>query len=118
MPSPFWMLCELSNVDKHRTIHVINHYPATPELFLDPIIVGAHIETLDVDDLKDGTVLARITVPRPIGVAHEMNLRSRTKNGVAIAHTDKTPRAHLGMAVDSVRDAVEKATKRLRRHLP
>jgi hypothetical protein len=48
----------------------------------------------------------------------ELGARTRTKNGVAIPETPRTPRAHLGMPVESIRDAVKEAAERLRHFLP
>ena len=87
-------------------------------MFTEPRMIGTQIETFDDDELKDNTLLARIAVPRPIEVAHEVGVRTPTKNGVAIPDTSKTPRAHLGMTVESVRDVVHEAAERLRHHLP
>jgi hypothetical protein len=68
--------------------------------------------------LDDGTVIARIAIPRPSAKAEDVYVHPRIEHGVVIAKTPRTPEAHLGMTIDGINDAVEHAAERLRHLLP
>jgi hypothetical protein len=118
-PSPFTMLCELSNVDKHSAIHFVNHHPRDVQVDTVPPIIGTRVEIVDqTGTLEDGTVIARIAIPRPMTMAEEVKVHARTEHGVVIAKTSRTPMAHLGMTIDGIEEAVTQTAERLRHHLP
>ena len=111
---PFHMLCELSNVDKHSTIHVVYHYAKDVKITTNPVIIGTCAEIVhDASPLKDGTVIARIAVPRPLWTPEQMEVHAVTEHGIVIAQTSRTPLAHLGLTMEGIKDAVETATQRL-----
>jgi len=60
---PLWILSELNNVDKHRSIHFVSHFARTPRLVLESSTPGSWSETMDDGPLEDGTVLARLFTP-------------------------------------------------------
>ena len=114
------MLCELSNVDKHRSIHVVFHYAKSVDVELLPFhIIGSDIEVMDPPELKDNAVvLARVAIPRPFGHPEKVYVHGRTEHGVVIAETTRTPLAHFGMTIDGIKEAVEEAAESLRHFLP
>jgi hypothetical protein len=118
-PSPFWMLCELSNVDKHSSIHVVHHHARNVGFTISPTIIGTRIETLTGQAINDETtILATAFVPRPLWRPHAVKMHGRAEHGIAIAETSRTPLAHFGQTVDGIREAVEEAAKRLGNLLP
>lgn len=118
-PSPFLMLCELSNVDKHSAIHVIHHYPKKVEITTTPTIIGTSVEIVHQGGpLVDRTVIARIAIPRPQWVPDVVAVRAKTAHGIVIAATARTPIAHLGLTMEGIKDAVDEATRRLGNLLP
>ena len=116
---PLWMLCQLSNMDKHRAIHAVFHWARSVDVKVVPSIRGTRIEVVDRPTLEgDAVVLARVAVPRPLLHRQEVYVNSRTEHGIAIAETARTPVAHLGMTVTGIKKAVEDAAERLRHLLP
>jgi hypothetical protein len=112
------MLCELSNVDKHSSIHVVHHYAERADIRVDPNLPGTRIVPYEVDGLKNETVLARIFFPRPLYKGQDVEVHARTTTSVVISQTAGTPRAHLGWTIDGIKDAVQQAAERLRNLLP
>lgn len=118
-PSPFWMLCELSNVDKHSSIHVVHHHARNVDFTISPTIIGTRVETLSGKVIDDKTtILATAFVPRPLWITHNVHMHGRAEHGIAIAETTKTPVAHLGQTMQAIREAVEETAKRLGNLLP
>ncbi len=118
-PPTFFMLCELSNVDKHSTIHVVHHYARDVQITVAPVIIGTLVEPVpDLGHLEHGTVVARIAIPRPYWDREIVAVRCRTENGVVIAKTPRTPMIPLGIAIDLIKEAVEEAAEKLRQLLP
>jgi hypothetical protein len=116
--NPLWLLCELSNIDKHRTIHVVNHYSPGIAVDLTPEVAGSVVEQREPGPVEDGAVLARVCWPRPELERVEIETRVRVTRGVAILETPETPLVHLGTTIDAIRSAVEDAADRLRIYLP
>jgi hypothetical protein len=116
---PFWMLIQLSNVDKHRSIHAVYHATKSVDFrVIDPIIIGTRIDVLDPPEFEDGAIiLARVALPRSAWRREEVTMKGRTEHGIAIARTAKTPFGQLGMTVDGIEHAVKEAAERLRHHL-
>lgn len=118
--SPFRMLCELNNVDKHSTINVVLHHARSIDITTDPVIIGSQVELVHRGEaaLEDGTVIARVIIPRPVWSREQVNVNARTEHAVVIAKTARTPRAHLGRTLIGIDEAVKKATERLGKLLP
>jgi hypothetical protein len=110
---PLWMLRELSNIDKHRSIHIVNHHARTVHVSVTPQIRGTQIDIAGPGPLYDGAVIARISIPRPLWHGKDVAVRARTEHSIAIAETVRTPLAHLGMTVAGINDAVEDTAHRL-----
>lgn len=118
-PSPFLMLCELSNIDKHSTIPIVHHYAKDVQIDVTPVIIGTVIDVVaDVGPLDDDTIVARIAIPRPLWNPDTVEVRCRTENGVVIAKTSRTPLVLLGPTMDGIKEAVEEAAKQLKIFLP
>lgn len=118
-PNPLELLCQLSNVDKHSTIHAILHYVRSVEITTDPIIVGTVIQvTPDIQELQDQLVIAEIAIPRPVGLREAIDIRCNTMSGITIAATDRTPIVHLGLSLEAIETAVLGAVSTLEPHVP
>jgi hypothetical protein len=115
---PLWVLCELSNIDKHRAIHPVSHYTRQADIQVNTVIPGARIERRPDGPVENGTVLARLFLPRPIFYAAEVNVDIRVPRGVAIAETATTPLLHLGHTLEGIQKAVKDVAERLRPFLP
>jgi hypothetical protein len=118
-PNPLELLCQLSNVDKHSTIHAVLHYVREVEITTDPVIVGTIIRVVpDIRELRDQLVIAEVAIPRPVGFQEAIDIRCRTQHGVAIAQTDRTPAVLLGSSLDAIEVAVSQAVSDLEPHIP
>lgn len=116
--NPHWLLCELSNVDKHRTIHVVGHYAPQIEVILNPDLPGSLVEPREPGPVESGVVLARVCMPRPERERIEVETRIRVTRGLAILATAETPLLHLGTTVDAIKATVEEVAERLSAYLP
>jgi hypothetical protein len=106
-PHPLTTLCNLSNVDKHISIHAVVHYVREAEITTVPVIVGTNVEALQgLTELTGRQVLAKVAIPRPVSFQPPIDIRSHTVHGVVIAATDRTPVLLLGRSLDSIEDAV------------
>ncbi len=116
--SPLTLLCDLSNVDKHVSIHAIYHYVREVEITTDPVVIGTNIEVVQgLTELRGLQIIARITIPRPLFVQDAIDVRCRTQHGVVIAPTDRTPVLHLGRTLEAIDTAVDLAASMLSLHL-
>jgi hypothetical protein len=101
---PLWVLHELSNIDKHRLIPVVDHYAVAAEVVLDPDLPGAYLEQVD-GRFEDGAVLSVLSLPRRFDT-FDVNVKHGVAHGVVVSATQDTPMVHLGMMMEKIKYAV------------
>lgn len=109
---PLWVLRELNNIDKHRTVHIVGHYARSADINVATSGPGSWVERRGDGPVEDGTVLARVFT-EPSLAAFEVEVNINVMRGVAIEETPTTPLLHLGQTLDGIGRAVHDAAQRL-----
>ncbi|MCH8066744.1 MAG: hypothetical protein IIC90_13115, partial [Chloroflexi bacterium] len=91
---PLWTLREMSNVDKHRSIHVAADSTAEVGWDITRIDPAVTVHSLDVEPVglvESGTVLATLEVSVPAAIQSTVSLNMNRRFSFTVAFDDDTP---------------------------
>jgi hypothetical protein len=118
---PLWFLRELSNVDKHRMLHVIVVIGEDALVHTQPALPGFAITFDTSGPLDKGAVALSFTAPRPAGI-QSVAVKVEYRAGICFAATPETGAAPIDVTLREIQlraseiiDSLEKASVPKRR---
>jgi hypothetical protein len=102
---PLWFLRELSNIDKHRLLHVVSMIGEDAVIHTTPFLANGKPEFVTTGALYKGAQVVRFTASRPATKTNvQVDLEYRM--GISIEATPKTAAVGIDLALRVMRDRV------------
>lgn len=101
--NPLWLIRALSNVDKHRLLHVIAMVPEKTEIKTTPFLADGNIEFLTPGALYKGAKIVRFTAARPAAYT-KVEVTANFEVGVCIDATTESRAIGIDLALRSMRE--------------
>lgn len=84
-----WLLRTLSNVDKHRLLHVVAMVPEEVVITTTPFLVNGNVEIVNKGVVKKGAEVVRFTASRP-SVRTRVDVSCEFRAGICIEATSES----------------------------
>jgi hypothetical protein len=98
-----WLIGALSNVDKHRLLHVIRMISEDAEVRTTPLLENGHVEFVTDGRLRKGAEVVRFSASRPPGRQH-VSVNFLLRAGIDIEATPETKAVPIDLALRAMRD--------------
>jgi hypothetical protein len=102
---PLWFLRELSNVDKHRLLHVVSMIGEDAVIHTTPFLPNGRPEFVAAGALFKGAEIVRFTAPRPV-IKANVQVQLEYRMGISIEATPKTGAVGIDLVLRVMRDRV------------
>jgi hypothetical protein len=98
-----WLIGALSNVDKHRLLHVIRMISEDAEVRTTPLLENGHVEFVTDGRLRKGAQVVRFSASRPPG-GQFVEVKFLLRAGISIEATPETRAVPIDLALRAMRD--------------
>jgi hypothetical protein len=96
-----WLIRALSNVDKHRLLHVISCIPEEAEVTTTPFLANGIVRMIAQGPLRKGTEVVRFTAARPPAYT-KVDVQLDFRAGISFEATPETKVVPIALALQAM----------------
>ena len=98
-----WLIGALSNIDKHRLLHVIRMISEDAQVRTTPRLENGNVEFVTDGRLRKGAQVVRFSADRPPGHPY-IDVNFQLRAGISIEATPETRAVPIDLALRAIRD--------------